>query len=230
MNEISAKLTNGENFSPSVWLSEEILWGIVEEPFPERWEGWLSDDPKTHESARVMSNWDIARLHVEQVEAGSKAAGINAAWRLGRIAAGLCSYAVQFRTRPEDWDKPPEAFVPEIALTVQKVIEATELKPRFKVTSDQDAIMVENNLKEITELAKTKIKEAPSYKEHVFLLMNMAGLAIHTAAATTVEWLGFIKDHGSSLEIVPGGTPLALTPTIEEKLKTFRAISRMWQN
>lgn len=229
MDAFKTELRGGGKFEPALWLADEILWGIVKEPFPARWQRWASDDKMTGEPAIIASNWGRAKLYTEQAQADSKLVP-DAAWQLGKLAAGLVSYVVQFETDPKNWFDTPETLTETISSVSTRMVEhsLTGLAARFRVASEADYTLLENGLLDMADSAKEKIGPYPSQEKHALALADMGRIATGLAVGTTKEWLRFIKKNDKRFVMVPGGVPRSSQSAMQEKLNTFTAIPRPW--
>ncbi len=228
MQAFVTKLEDGRTFEPIDWLADEILWGIVKESFPIRWDRWINPSAPQAESSMLISSWGRAKVFVEAASSPDLGLLAQATFQLGKLAASLTSEAVHLETSPASWFDEPQEFTDDIlAITRRTVHDAEEKLPRLHVLSDHDAVVFESALYGITDAAQG-VGPYPNAVRHAGALSEMTQKMLYLASATTGTWLDYTREHDGNFVMVPGATPRSSGQLIQDKLARFDAISKSW--
>lgn len=234
MDRFKTQYETGQIFEPQSWLADEMLWGIVKEPFDIRWrDRWTAPaDSKNDESAIMKSLWGRAKLYNNFAKENDPRSLALAALNIGKLAAGLTSHVVHFEANPKRWKNDPSDFTEDILHAANRVVGSiVDIYPRIPIETDADGDVFENMLLSMDikarEISFDSI-EFPIRRANGEELSDLAVEAFYVAKGGVATFIDYMRKHDGKFIMEPGGTPRSGGRIIEERVQIFDTIPRPW--
>ena len=224
-----------QEFKPEAWLSDEILWGIIKEPFDVRWsKRWNAPHGSRDDEVEIMKKyWREARKVNNDAEKNDAGSLTFAALGIGKLAAGLTSLVVHFEANPTRWKKGPSNFPEDISHATNRVIGSIdENYPRLKISTDDDAVTFENMLIAMDikarEIDYGNVGRFPTRQKNEEELSDLAREAFYVAKGGVATFLDFMLENDGRFVMEPGGAPRSGDRAVAKRIEIFDSIPRPW--
>lgn len=218
---------------PENWLADEVLWGIVETPLGERWrKQWKS--PNEDNEIRIMNSlWNQASVRFNAAESDDPKILSEAAWNIGKLAAGATSHVVHFGLDPMYWNRDAREFTDDIWRVAKRVVGSIKPNtPKIDLSSkaggDDYGSKVEGLAMTVENIAWDSGPQFPTRNRSGEKLDSLVVDAQYLAQSAVATWIEFIRRHDGKFTMEPGGLPCSSGRDIEKNILVFDSISRPW--